>query len=313
MTTVAEKCTAKKTEYTPPDFHISKCEGNAMPNPDDHKTEELDQWVSTFIGMETVDVDDLVCAWEARKIALLDFDDWPNEDNPTDVKGMFIRHLMTRKCEIRSLSWVTGDNLDTNTIYYHPRLWKEALLLYLYYHDIVPLPSYPPPSFPASDHGQYNFDLFQGILLGYSRESIYQLTHDFYRYFITAAEKATSQTFERHVPLDMLRKNVIDALLRLPSEQRHDFYQEVYASYYHSDRYTEFIHSYRQVKKDIYRHFDRFEASPELKAFAKGLSFLDLLRLNPSKLQGGFTKKRTTRTTRRAKKTQKRHKRHMRT
>lgn len=115
---------------------------------------------------------DLLCVILGKKpTALIDNDHMRNYDNQFDY---YLRY-MAEKCGIRKLTML-GNNDPTN-IYYKSENWKDAILLYLYHEN----ESIFPDEIINMDH--HGFNCFQGILLGYTKESVhdYEINYNIYK------------------------------------------------------------------------------------------------------------------------------------
>lgn len=232
-----ELCDNKRRSFARP----KTCNGYEMKDPSKVTTEEIDEWYA-FQNLKGNWGNDLLCAWGGHKIAMIDYDYFPPEHNLKEFEQFLIRFWMVAKCGIRVLYQSDGDN----SIYYQKQYWKEALLLYFFHEKLFTLPDIPK-----------KLDIFQGILLGYSMNSSYEMIanvkeriDDFLvEYYGKSGQDVWDKTYH---------------LLKLL------IYKSIYEDIYHSPEYAEFKKQYGEMQRFIAEKISAFEHSNELKAFAHG-------------------------------------------
>lgn len=155
-----EKCNDSRLEFSP---KVTECKGYSMKSPAHVTIQDINDWFGRVNKLADWK-QDLLCAWGGHKIAMIDYDYWPNKSiDQEQLEEILIRYLMVAKCGIQALYASDGDG----AIYYDKKYWKEALLLHMYHEGLITLPHIP-----------RRLDLFQGILLGYNKSSIYEFTQD---------------------------------------------------------------------------------------------------------------------------------------
>jgi hypothetical protein len=163
MHSTIQYCHNQKAKFTK---DLSTCNGLSLqPNASDKEIDALLKYYLFFEGQSVTD--NLLCAWNARKIAMIENDRFP--ENEDEIEDLLAKYAMIHKCNIKTFVLQTDD--DPTTIYYDPSLWKEATLLYMYHlknHNLNDSPEIMKVEYPED----VPYHIFQGILLGYTKESI---------------------------------------------------------------------------------------------------------------------------------------------
>lgn len=163
MHSTIQYCHNQKAKFTK---DLSTCNGLSLqPNASDKEIDALLKYYLFFEGQSVTD--NLLCAWNARKIAMIENDRFPENDD--EIEDLLAKYAMIHKCNIKTFVLQTDD--DPTTIYYDPSLWKEATLLYMYHlknHNLNDSPEIMKIEYPED----VPYHIFQGILLGYTKESI---------------------------------------------------------------------------------------------------------------------------------------------
>lgn len=278
-------CDSKRQEFRPKvsDLH---CNGSEMKNPDDGITiAEMNKWVVQNLKVGADWQSELSCVWDSKKIAMIDYGDFLTnvDDDENNLHELVMRYVMTNKCGVRIL---TGSDSTEHsyTIYYQPDMWKQALLLYLFNENLIKLP----------EKGQLPFDIFQGILLGYTKNSIYEYSTGIGAHleqYLKANSMFTSQKGPRSistVEIDgwLLDQDIYQMWHQSSDNLKRFIYKSLYNEWYveMSAERKQFEKTYALVSDFIEEWFAVIQFSPELKTFetfARGSQFLKPL-INPS-------------------------------
>lgn len=213
---------------------LNRCNGFTFPHYSEITSEELDEWRDHMLHQNGWD-DDLICAWESRKIAMIENDFYPSRDDEHDY---FMRYIMTQKCNIVKTLVIEDD--DYTTIYYNKSKWKDALILYLYHMKKLNIEL----------SSSMELHIFQGILLGYNKDSI-----------LFAVYENEMEDFK-----DTLEKINWD---QLSTKHKKLYYTDFYRTLFRN--LPEFNEVYKDLWNVISDYKDQFEHDPIMKAFAYGL------------------------------------------
>lgn len=146
-------------------------------DPDEISATELNIWADYKRDsypanlLEKIDYH-LVCVMiGAKPVALLDVDAYPSDEKQHDSFMRFVSY----KCDVRSL--ISDRYGQQSTIYYHKDHWTNAMILFLFHEQLL----------DSSIRNQITktqggFDAFQGILLGYNKDSF--IDYSFIHYSI---------------------------------------------------------------------------------------------------------------------------------
>lgn len=242
---------------------LSRCNGIVFVPPHKITDKQLEHWYQSMSKMNRA-LDDLICAWENYKIAMIDNDTWPTHplnnhsanEPVVDETAYFIRYVVTHKCNHMKIL-ITDEDDDPTTIYYHRDKWMDALILYLFHNRRLKFPNTLP----------YDIHIFQGILLGYSRDSI-MLYYFEPPYF---------------------EENILDQWATFDSTEKHAHYRIYYDILFSPENKKEFMEIYDPIHAWIESYKQILQADPIMKAFAYGLEDVASLR------KGGRRKSRVRR------------------
>lgn len=234
------------------DRDFSRCNGITFIPPHKITDKQLDHWYQSMHKLNRAP-DDLICAWENYKIAMIDNDTWPthplNNDSANekvlDETAYFIRYVVSQKCNHMKTLIIDEDD-DPTTIYYHRDKWMDALILYLFHTHRLKLPNTLP----------FNIHIFQGILLGYSYDSIMLY------YF-------NPPYFE---------ENIRDQWTTFDRREKHAHYHTYYDILFSPENKKEFTEIYDPIHAWIESYKQTLQADPIMKAFAYGLEDIASLR-----------------------------------
>lgn len=239
MSSYQEYCSSMR-ESILSQTHMNRCNGLSFPPPSSITSEELDEWYDHLQHPNRWD-DDLICAWDSQKIAMIENDFYPSREEEYDY---FIRYIMTQKCNLIKTLVIDYDEDDYTTIYYNKSKWKDALLLYLYHMNKLGI------RLSRSD-----LTVFQAILLGYTKEStffaVYQLEDE-----------------DLIILLDELESIEWD---QLRTSQKKILYTKFYTVLFTKRNLIEFDTLYEKFKNFITDYQDKLQHDPVMKAFAYGL------------------------------------------
>lgn len=229
-----EKCNEFLYKFVP---KVRECKGHSMIVPKRATSQDIDDWFES-VNKLTDWKQDLLCAWGGHKIALVDYDYWPDLSNQKEIEEIVIRYLMVGKCGIQALYASDGDG----AIYYDKRYWKEALLLHMYHEDLLTLPDIP-----------RRRDVFQAILLGYTKDSIYEYTKD----VVDVLEDflLSNHGLDRSILTDLNVRQVKDMLQKLWNKSIHELkryiYEQIYAEVYAKEKYQIFNEHFKEMQDFI--------------------------------------------------------------
>jgi hypothetical protein len=253
------------------DVQLNTCNGVTLLHPDTIGIDYINLWFS-FTMLDTDQKrlhDNLICSWNKRKIAMIDngYDiDIDNIDEMRKDPELIIKYIMTTQCDIRTLPFNVDDN--PTTIYYDRSLWKEAVLLYLFHINKGAFKDLPDTI--TFKHNN-DFDIFQGILLGYSADSIYE--------YCIANEIAD-------IILENIKKYVegikVRSLFSITYDKRMEIYsslkplqkRDIYTKCYFQTATKEkdlFMASYKNIQKYINHKLEEIDQYPELRIMALGV------------------------------------------
>lgn len=223
---------------------VSNC--NELNMKKDANISFIKEWFEYYyINKEQSFMDNLICVWNQKKIVMID-NFYPEHSDDDRISKMFIRYIMTQ-CNVKML---ISSGYDT-TIYYDPSLWKDALLLYLYQEERLVIPN--------SLKSEYFLDLFQGILLGYKFESIYEYIFS-KLYIIELTKENSTYTDQDKIEYYKMQYQFMYVENQLLLEEINNGY----------DKIIIFINVAKQ----------HIESNPIMIAFASGLSEKDTIDLS---------------------------------
>ena len=249
-------CHRQKTKFTK---DLSTCKGVSLTQNASDK--EIDTWFLYYLFFDgQSSTDNLICAWNARKIAMIENDRFP--ENEDEIEDLLAKYIMINKCSIRTLVLYTDD--DPTTIYYDPSLWKEAVLLYMYHlknHNLNDSPEIMKIEYP--DDAPYH--IFQGILLGYTKESIrdYFILGDKTVNIIISEIAKTTGNRNRNT-----KKNAQDVYHHLSHTQKREIYMTCYDTVMRENSDI-FERLYQEINEYINYKLD-YIATSEYKLMALG-------------------------------------------
>lgn len=232
-----ERCNDSLVEFFP---QVNECKGYSMKSPAHVTMKDINHWFR--LANKLADwTQDLLCAWGGHKIAMIDYDYWPNKPIGQDeAEEILIRYLMVAKCGIQVLYASDGDG----SIYYDKKYWKEALLLHMYHEGLISLPNIP-----------RRRDIFQAILLGYSNNSIYEYTQD-----VDIPYRVQEFLLYNHgLDSDILKnlnvgqvKNKLQKLWNESSDELKTYiYEQIYGEVYTRAKLQEFNKHFKQMQDFI--------------------------------------------------------------
>lgn len=243
-----EHCKEMWSSFLPKNFKASNCKGHSMIHPSIATIDDINEWFMNHNELSVWDKD-LLCAWGGYKIALVDYDYSPTKEQKEEFEQLLIRFWMISKCGIRALYSGNGDG----AIYYDKKYWKEALLLHYYHEGLLTLPNIPK-----------RVDIFQGILLGYTMDSIYEYGNRIFeriKDFLLANHKDN-------------KENEYELWEKSSDRLKNHIYRSIYQEEYEDPRYStysEFKKNYKVIQDFISDSIQKIENSDQvekLKAFA---------------------------------------------
>jgi len=252
------------------DVQLDTCNGVTLIDPDTIGDDYINLWLSfTILDTDQKRLHDhLICSWNKRKIAMIDNGYYIDIDNIESLRqdpDLIIKYIMTTQCGIRTLTFNVKD--DPTTIYYDRSLWKEAALLYLFHINDGAFKDLPDTI--TFEHN--NFDIFQGILLGFSANSIYE--------YCTAYEiadiifeniKNYVKGIKENTIFSIKPDKRIEIYSKLTPLQKRDIYTKCYVQTETKEKEL-FMTNYETIKDYIDYKLRQINRSPTLRIMALGI------------------------------------------